>query len=57
MPTVYRSGLNQGLEMLLDTETWDNADPSAESDGFSILVKNSYEASLVSSNFCFSIHC
>ena len=43
MPTVYRSGLNQGLEMLLDTETWDNADPSAESDGFSILVKNSYE--------------
>ncbi len=33
--------------MILDTETYDNADPSAESDGFILLLKNAYEAPLV----------
>ncbi len=42
-----RSGLAHGLELILDTETYDNADPSAESDGFILLLKNAYEAPLV----------
>jgi hypothetical protein len=44
---VYRSGPSQGLEMLLDAETYDNGDPDAESDGFHILITDNDDASLV----------
>jgi hypothetical protein len=43
----YRSGPSQGLEMLLDAETYDNGDPDAESDGFHILITDNDDASLV----------
>jgi hypothetical protein len=32
------SGLSNGLEIMLDAEVYDNADPEANSDGFHILV-------------------
>ncbi len=44
---MYRSGPSQGLEMLLDAETYDNGDPDAESDGFHILITDNDDASLV----------
>ena len=44
---MCRSGLAHGLELMMDAESYDNADPSAESDGFTILLKNAYEAPLV----------
>ena len=47
---MLRSGEVNGLEVLLDAETFDNADPAAQLDGFNILIKNSYDASLVRTN-------
>jgi hypothetical protein len=47
MNISIRSGEENGLEFLLDSETWDNADPDAELDGFNVLVKDKYDASLV----------
>jgi hypothetical protein len=48
---LYRSGPSQGLEMLLDAETYDNGDPDAESDGFHILITDNDDASLVIKTF------
>jgi hypothetical protein len=42
-----RSGPSQGLEVLLDAETYDNGDPDAESDGFHVLITDNDDASLV----------
>ena len=50
---MLRSGEVNGLEVLLDAETFDNADPAAQLDGFNILIKNSYDASLVRTNHGF----
>ena len=41
------SGLSNGLEIMLDAEVFDNADPEANSDGFHILVTDPEDASLV----------
>ncbi len=46
---MLRSGEENGLEFLLDAETFDNADPAAQLDGFNVLVKDRHDASLVSS--------
>ncbi len=35
----------------MDSETWDNADPDAELDGFNVLIKDKYDASLVRTTF------
>jgi hypothetical protein len=44
------SGLSNGLEIMLDAEVYDNADPEANSDGFHILVTDPEDASLVDLN-------
>jgi hypothetical protein len=48
------SGLSNGLEIMLDAEVYDNADPEANSDGFHILVTDPEVQNFRDMNFNFS---